>query len=95
MWDCHGNGNQRWTYTASQEWRVYGTKCLDASGGNVVISDCHGGANQKWNRNANGTITSVQSGQCLDANGAGTTNGTRVIPWSCNGGANQQWSLRS
>ncbi|MEU4770193.1 ricin-type beta-trefoil lectin domain protein [Actinosynnema sp. NPDC023794] len=94
LWGCHGNANQRWTYTASQEWRVYGNKCLDVNGGNVVISDCTGAANQKWNRNANGTITSVHSGQCLDANGAGTTNGTRVISWSCNGGANQQWSLR-
>jgi hypothetical protein len=44
--------------------------------------------------NANGTITGVQSGLCLDANAAGTGNGTRLILWTCNGQANQQWSRR-
>ena len=61
----------------------------------VIIWDCNGQTNQQWNVNANGTITGVQSGLCLDANGAGTANGTKVILWSCNGGTNQQWSLRS
>ena len=45
--------------------------------------------------NANGTVTNAQSGLCLDAFGAATANGTKVILWSCNGGANQQWTLRS
>ncbi|MFD0818970.1 RICIN domain-containing protein, partial [Micromonospora zhanjiangensis] len=31
----------------------------------------------------------------LDANAAGTANGTKLILWTCNGGTNQQWSLRS
>jgi hypothetical protein len=44
--------------------------------------------------NANGTITGVQSGLCLDAFGAGTANGTKAVLWSCNGGANQQWIVR-
>ncbi|MFC4110837.1 ricin-type beta-trefoil lectin domain protein, partial [Micromonospora zhanjiangensis] len=48
-----------------------------------------------WNVNANGTITGQQSGLCLDANAAGTANGTKLILWTCNGGTNQQWSLRS
>jgi len=33
----------------------------------------------------------VQSGLCLDANGAATANGTKLILWSCHGGTNQQW----
>jgi hypothetical protein len=37
----------------------------------------------------------VQSGLCLDANGAATANGTKTILWSCNGQSNQQWSLRN
>jgi hypothetical protein len=45
--------------------------------------------------NANGTVTGVQSGLCLDAFGAGAANGTKIILWSCHGGTNQQWSLRS
>ncbi len=32
---------------------------------------------------------------CLDANGQGTTPGTKVIIWSCNGQANQQWNINS
>jgi hypothetical protein len=87
--------NQRWTYTAGWELRVYGDKCLDAFGGgtgngtDAIIWECHGGAN------ANGAITGVQSGRCLDANGAGTANGTRIHLWIRNGGGNQQWSLRT
>ncbi|MBQ1052333.1 RICIN domain-containing protein [Micromonospora sp. C51] len=101
LWDCAGGSHQRWTYTASKQFTVYGNKCLDANGAGtsngttVIIWDCHGGLNQQWNVNANGTITNVQSGLCLDANGAATANGTKIILWSCNGGANQQWSRRS
>jgi Ricin-type beta-trefoil lectin domain len=101
LWDCNGNSNQRWTYTASKQLMVYGNKCLDANnqgtadGTAVIIWDCNGQANQQWNLNANGTITGVQSGKCVDANGAATANGTKIILWSCNGQSNQQWSLRS
>jgi hypothetical protein len=31
----------------------------------------------------------------MDANAAGTANGTKIIIWTCNGGANQQWSQRN
>jgi hypothetical protein len=62
----------------------------------VAIWNCNGQTNQQWTINSNGTITGVQSGLCLDANGAGTANGTKIILWSCNSGqANQRWSLRS
>ncbi|MFG1804335.1 PHB depolymerase family esterase [Micromonospora carbonacea] len=101
LWDCHGATQQRWTYTAGRQLTVYGTKCLDASGGGtsngtqVIIWDCHGGTNQQWNVNADGTITNAQSGLCLDASGLGTANGTKIILWSCGGQANQRWTLRA
>jgi beta-galactosidase len=101
LWDCNGGSNQRWTYTASRQLMVYGSKCLDAygkgttNGTAVVIWDCNGGANQQWNLNADGSVTGVQSGLCLDANGGGTANGTKIILWSCGGQANQRWSLQS
>lgn len=101
LWDCHGDTNQRWTYTAGQQLMVYGNKCLDAEGQGasngtaVIIWDCHGQANQQWNLNSNGTITSVQSGLCLDVAGAATGNGAQLQLWSCHGGGNQQWTLRS
>jgi hypothetical protein len=101
LWDCHGGTNQRWTYTSSKQFTVYGNKCLDANGQGtangtaVIIWDCNGQANQQWNINSNGTIVGVQSGRCLDAYGAGTANGTKIIIWDCHGGSNQQWNLRS
>ncbi|WP_405878713.1 ricin-type beta-trefoil lectin domain protein [Streptomyces sp. NBC_01384] len=66
-----------------------------SNGTPAVIWDCNGQTNQQWNINANGTITGVQSGLCLDAGGANTANGTKIQLWSCSGGANQQWSLQS
>jgi hypothetical protein len=55
--------------------------------------DCHGAANQQWNLNANGTITGVQSGSCLDVTGSTIPNGTGLELWTCNGGGNQHWTL--
>ncbi|MEU7870365.1 ricin-type beta-trefoil lectin domain protein [Dactylosporangium sp. NPDC049140] len=101
LWDCHGGTNQRFTYTASKQLQVYGSKCLDANGQGstngtaAIIWDCNGQANQQWNVNADGTITGVQSGLCLDASALGTANGTKVQLWQCLNGANQKWSLRS
>lgn len=101
LWDCHGNPNQRWTYTANRQLMTAGNKCLAANnqgtgnGTAVVIWDCNGQAGQQWNVGANGAITGVQSGLCLDAVGTGTANGTRIQLYSCHGGSNQQWSLRS
>jgi hypothetical protein len=59
----------------------------------VIIWACTGGVNQQWTVGANGTITGVQSGLCLDVSGAGTANGTKVQLWTCTGGGNQQWVL--
>ena len=77
LYDCNGQTNQQWTYTASKQLTVYGNMCLDAAGsGNgaaVQIYNCNGQANQQWNVNSNGTITGVQSGRCLDV--WGTANG--------------------
>jgi poly(3-hydroxybutyrate) depolymerase len=101
LWDCHGNANQRWTYTAGRQLMGSGNKCLAANnqgtgnGTAVVIWDCNGQASQQWNLGANGAITGVQSGLCVDAVGTGTANGTRLQLYSCHGGSNQQWSLRS
>jgi len=101
LWDCSTSTGQRFTYTASKQLTVYGTKCLDVSGRGtangtpVIIWDCNGQNNQQWNVNADGTITSVQSGLCLDASAFGTTNGTKVQVWQCLNGANQKWTLRT
>ncbi|NUR69286.1 MAG: alpha-galactosidase [Hamadaea sp.] len=99
LWDCTGGANQRWTYTPSRQFTVYGTKCLDAygqgtaNGTKVVIWDCNGQSNQQWTVNSDGTIRGVQSGLCLDASGAATTNGTKLILWACGTGTNQRWAF--
>jgi endo-1,4-beta-xylanase len=94
IWDCHSGANQQFTQNG-QALQVMG-KCLDvpnnaAAGTRAQIWDCSGGANQQWVVNGNGTITSAQTGMCLDVNGANTANGSAVIVWSCHGGANQRW----
>src|SRR5690242_19863886 len=73
IWDCNGQANQTWHYTAAGELRVYNdTMCLDAygrgtaNGTKVVIWNCNGQTNQQWRQNANGSFTGVQSGRCLD-----------------------------
>jgi endoglucanase len=44
---------------------------------------------------ANGTyrIISRHSGKAMDANGAGTANGTQIIQWTYGGGGNQRWTV--
>ncbi|WP_329262496.1 RICIN domain-containing protein [Actinoallomurus sp. NBC_01490] len=49
-----------------------------------------GRANRQWQVNADGTITGVQSGRCLDVTGASTADGALVELWRCNGGGNQK-----
>jgi endo-1,4-beta-xylanase len=97
LWDCHGQANQQWTYTSSRQLTVFGSKCLDANGRGtangtaIIIWDCNGQTNQQWNVNANGTISGVQSGRCLDV--FSTANGAQVQLWDCHGQANQQFRL--
>ncbi|ROQ35961.1 endo-1,4-beta-xylanase [Streptomyces sp. PanSC19] len=101
LWDCGGQADQRWTYTAAKQLKVHDGKCLDAkgkgtaNGTSVVVWDCNGGANQQWNINTDGTITGVQSGLCLDAVGAGTANGTRIQLYTCASVGNQKWTAPS
>ncbi|MER7751945.1 RICIN domain-containing protein [Kitasatospora sp. NPDC097643] len=40
------------------------------------------------------TVTSVNSGKCLDVTGASTADGAQAVQWTCGAGqAGQQWSL--
>jgi endo-1,4-beta-xylanase len=94
IWDCHSGANQQFTQNG-QALQVMG-KCLDAPpnatpGTRVQIYDCWGGANQQWVFNGNATISNVQTGLCLDVEGAATANGSAVIVWTCHGNANQRW----
>jgi hypothetical protein len=73
-------------------------RCLDApsstNGTQVQLSDCGSGTGQRFTATA-GRALQVYDGKCLDANGAGTSNGTAVVVWDCNGQANQQWNVNT
>ncbi|MEV4350036.1 ricin-type beta-trefoil lectin domain protein [Actinoplanes sp. NPDC049596] len=97
IWDCNGAANQRWT-TSGQTLQALG-KCLDSPtgatpGAKAQIWDCSGAANQRWNRNANGTISNVASGLCLDVRANATAAGSLVQLWTCTAAANQVWNSR-
>ncbi|MCM4078027.1 ricin-type beta-trefoil lectin domain protein [Paractinoplanes hotanensis] len=97
IWDCNGAANQRWT-VSGQALQSLG-KCLDSPtnagpGVKAQLWDCSGAANQRWNLNANGTISNVASGLCLDVKGNATTAGSLVQLWTCTAAANQIWTGR-
>ncbi|MEV6876685.1 ricin-type beta-trefoil lectin domain protein [Amycolatopsis sp. NPDC051128] len=100
LWDCNGQNNQRWTYTAAKQLTIYGTKCLDAynqgtaNGTRAVIWDCNGQPNQQWTLGTDGTIRGTQSGLCLDAYNASTANATKIVLWACGTADNQKWTMR-
>ncbi|MFI2641132.1 ricin-type beta-trefoil lectin domain protein [Streptomyces sp. NPDC018610] len=57
-----------------------------------MVWDCNGGSDQQWDLNPDGGVTHARSGLCLDADGNGTANGTRVQLWQCTGAAHQKWT---
>ncbi|WP_374199006.1 RICIN domain-containing protein [Streptomyces sp. GESEQ-35] len=75
---------------------TYSGRCLDVPNGQtgvqVQIYDCSGNANQTITRTTAGELR--VSGNCLAANGDGTTAGTTLILWACNGKSSQRWSFR-
>ncbi|WP_206311354.1 MULTISPECIES: ricin-type beta-trefoil lectin domain protein [Actinomycetes] len=99
LWDCGSSANQKFTYTAASEIRVYGNKCLDAfdrgttNGTRVVIWDCNGQDNQKWTLNGNGTITGKTSNLCLALNNSRTDNGAPAQLSTCANASNQRWTF--
>ncbi|MGC4888858.1 ricin-type beta-trefoil lectin domain protein [Micromonospora sp. DT227] len=70
------------------------TAPIQTSGTQVQLQDCAGQSGQLWTATS-GRQLQLAGNLCLDANGAGTTNGTAVIVWTCNGQANQQWNVNA
>ena len=71
--------------------------CLTTTGaGATTLQGCAGTAGQSWSvpvASASGSITSVASGECVDAFGGSSAPGDVVGTWSCHGGANQSYTL--
>jgi hypothetical protein len=100
LWNCLGDPQQAWTYSAGQL-QVYAgsdTLCLDAAdnqggvnGSPIQVWTCRGTANQRWTAEPDGSLRSVAYGRCLDAVNGGQANGTRLQLWDCIGDAQQDW----
>lgn len=86
---CHGGADQAWVLAYDGTIRSKLFTCLDASTGQAASATCTGAAGQKWTVR-NGTL--VNGGKCLDVEGGGSADGTRLILYTCHGGANQQWA---
>ncbi|MGX6607934.1 ricin-type beta-trefoil lectin domain protein [Micromonosporaceae bacterium Da 78-11] len=76
-----------------------GGKCVDvagddtgATGAPIQMWDCLGAADQQWTTGPDGTLRTL--GKCMDVEGYGTANFSRIHLWDCHGGANQQWQPR-
>ncbi|WP_184846680.1 RICIN domain-containing protein [Allocatelliglobosispora scoriae] len=53
---------------------------------------CKGSAAQQRRIRTDGAVVGVGSGECLDASGNGTANGTLFVIWTCGVADNQKWS---
>lgn len=53
---------------------------------------CNGQTDQQWMLNADGTITGVESGHCLDVTGGAGSAGSLVPRSTCNGGSSRRWT---
>ncbi|MGM1064165.1 ricin-type beta-trefoil lectin domain protein [Saccharothrix sp. Mg75] len=101
LFGCHDqdheqNGAQAFTATSDGALRVLG-KCVDVYGPlfdsvhrYAVLWPCNGTPAQQWRFNADGSVTNVATGLCLD--GTFGTSGSRVISHGCHGGPNQEWA---
>ncbi|MBW3628070.1 MAG: RICIN domain-containing protein [Gemmatimonadetes bacterium] len=67
--------------------RTEGGRCLDWTnqGGPVHLAECRiGRATQQWRFEPNGLIRNGARGDlCMDVEGGGTDDGTRVLAWPC------------
>ncbi|MDL4818484.1 family 43 glycosylhydrolase [Actinomadura opuntiae] len=75
-------------------------KCIDVSGDDtaatgaaVQLWDCQGSRDQQWTLMGDGTIRSM--GKCMDVEGYGTANFSKIHLWDCHGGTNQIWQAQS
>ncbi|TCC64536.1 PKD domain-containing protein [Kribbella pittospori] len=96
LYTCHSALNQQWTQYEDGTVRSLG-KCLDVRGTTIrseaVLWTCDGSAGQKWLPRPDGSLLNVRSGQCLDATGASSANGTKLIIYTCHVAVNQKWVL--
>ncbi|NEA20535.1 RICIN domain-containing protein [Streptomyces halstedii] len=71
-----------------------------AKGAAVDQYTCVGAANQRWkllytSQYGLAYLINEKSGKCLDVQGGGKSNGTKIIQWDCNSRKNQIFHARN
>lgn len=103
IYDCNGNAAQKFRITQGTPIFGPGGKCVDIAGddvgGNLAVVqlyDCYTvrsfqplALDQQWTLNSDQTIRTL--GRCLDIDGNGTPNGTKLELFDCNGVGGQKW----
>ncbi|MDQ2813113.1 MAG: ricin-type beta-trefoil lectin domain protein [Actinomycetota bacterium] len=103
IYTCDGSSAQHFSITQGTPIIGPGGKCIDVAGndtgGNLAVVqlwDCDTvmtaqplALDQQWTLNSDKTLRTL--GRCLDIDGNGTANGTKVELYDCNGVGGQQW----
>ncbi|MEU6773743.1 arabinofuranosidase catalytic domain-containing protein [Streptomyces sp. NPDC046759] len=97
IWDCNGSAAQKFSVDGGAPVAGPGGTCVDvagddtgADGAAVQLWGCQSWAeDQHWAHFADGSLRTL--GRCLDVDGNGTVNGTKVELWDCNGVGGRKW----
>jgi len=99
-WDCHGQSNQRLSFTWGEQTQIrVKNGCLvpddaHARKSTVSLQRCEQNRKTKiWIAGSDGSIRNVY-GACLEVDGSGLKNGTRVITNTCSNKPNQRFYPR-
>ncbi|WTO34427.1 RICIN domain-containing protein [Streptomyces achromogenes] len=101
QYGCNGGGNQKYWFKSVgsgyyQMVTRHSSLCVQENATTVTQETCDASAaGQQWSLTASGsyvTVVSRATGECLDVNGASTTDSAAIITYTCNGGTNQQWT---
>lgn len=96
LYTCMGAANQTFNAFSDGTFRIM-DKCLTAASSTsatpVTISTCTATlTGQRWTYDPTTLALSTYTNMCMDANAAGTGNGTQLIIYGCSGHTNQQWT---
>jgi hypothetical protein len=102
IYTCNSTKAQDWDVASDGTLRVFGTHCLDNSGGSstngnlIQLYNCEpGDANQQWEPVPGGFWVNPGTGKCLDDPSSSTTNGTQLDLYTCNSTKAQVWPVPS
>ncbi|MET8808011.1 arabinofuranosidase catalytic domain-containing protein [Streptomyces sp. NPDC004546] len=97
IWDCNGSAAQKFSVDGGAPIAGPGGTCVDVAaddtgtdGAAVQLWGCQSWAvDQHWYHRTDGSLGTL--GRCLDIDGNGTANGTKVELWDCDGVGGQKW----